>query len=58
MPITTSPGMELIGKSALDLFTDGQVQSECIVALAKKYPSLAAMTPWICRWRPRRSAAR
>ncbi len=44
MPVATFPGAELIQKSALDLFTDGQTQAECIVALARKYPSLAAMT--------------
>ncbi len=44
MPIATFPGAELIQKSALDLFTDGQAQSDCIVALARKYPSLVAMT--------------
>jgi uroporphyrinogen decarboxylase len=44
MPITTSPGMELVGKPVSALFLDGQVQSECIVALAKRYPSIAALT--------------
>jgi uroporphyrinogen decarboxylase len=44
MPITTSLGMELIGKPLGSLFVDGQVQSDCIVALAKKYPSIAALT--------------
>ncbi len=44
MPITTSPGMELLGRPIGDLFVDGQVQSECIVALARKYPSIAALT--------------
>jgi len=44
MPITTSVGMELIGKPLGQIFTDGQVQSECIVALARKYPSVAALT--------------
>jgi uroporphyrinogen decarboxylase len=44
MPITTSLGMELIGKPLGQVFVDGQVQSECIVALARKYPSIAALT--------------
>jgi uroporphyrinogen decarboxylase len=44
MPITTSLGMELINKPLGSLFLDGQVQSECIVALARKYPSIAALT--------------
>jgi uroporphyrinogen decarboxylase len=44
MPITTSPGMELIGKPVGGVYLDGQVQSESIVALARKYPSIAALT--------------
>ena len=44
MPITTSLGMELIDKPLGSLFVDGHVQAECIVALARKYPSIAALT--------------
>lgn len=44
MPITTSLGMELIDRPLSALFVDGQVQAECIVALARKYPSIAALT--------------
>jgi len=44
MPITTFPGMELINKPVSALFVDGQVQSECMAALARKYPSIAALT--------------
>jgi uroporphyrinogen decarboxylase len=44
MPIVTSPGMELVGKPVGTLFLDGQVQAECIIALATKYPSIAALT--------------
>ena len=44
MPIATFPGMEMVQASAVDLFTDGQVQYECIHALAGRYPSIAAMT--------------
>jgi uroporphyrinogen decarboxylase len=44
MPITTSPGLELTGKPVSALFLDGQVQSECVVALARKYPSIGALT--------------
>ncbi len=44
MPITTSLGMELLGQPLGQVFVDGQVQSDCIVALAKKYPSIAALT--------------
>ena len=44
MPITTTVGMELIGKPTGEVYTDGQLQAECIVALARKYPSIAAIT--------------
>ncbi|NLV71713.1 MAG: methylcobamide--CoM methyltransferase [Actinobacteria bacterium] len=44
LPITTSPGLELIDKPISALFGDGQVQADCIVALARKYPSIAALT--------------
>ena len=44
MPITTSLGMELIDRPLAELFVDGQVQGECVVALAQKYPSVAALT--------------
>jgi uroporphyrinogen decarboxylase len=44
MPITTFPGMELINKPVRALFVDGQVQFECVAALARKYPSIAALT--------------
>jgi uroporphyrinogen decarboxylase len=44
MPIVTSPGMELLGKPVGELFLDGQVQADCIQALAVKYPSIAALT--------------
>ena len=38
MPITTSPGMELIGKPLGELFTDGQVQSECMRRSGEEVP--------------------
>jgi uroporphyrinogen decarboxylase len=44
MPITTFPGMTLLGKPVSDLFFDGQVQFECMRALAERYPSVAVLT--------------
>lgn len=44
MPIVTFPGMELLGRPVTDLFFDGQVQFECMEALATRYPSIAALT--------------
>ena len=44
MPITTSGGMELIGKPPGMVYVDGQAQADCIVALASKYPAIAALT--------------
>lgn len=44
MPILTSPGVPLIGASIPELVRDPQVQFRCIEALAKRYPSIAAMT--------------
>ncbi len=43
MPVLTYPGLELTGKKISDLVTNGQIQAECIVALAKKYPSAAGV---------------
>jgi len=44
MPVMTYPGLDLVKKKIMDVITDGQAQFECIEALAKKYPSAAAMT--------------
>lgn len=44
MPLITYPGLELTGKSIMDLVTDGEAQYRCIKALADKYPSIAAVT--------------
>jgi uroporphyrinogen decarboxylase len=44
MPVTTSLGMELIGRPLGQLFTDGKTQADSVVALARKYPSIAALT--------------
>jgi len=44
MPITTFPGMELIGRPVSALFYDGQIQFDCMQALSARYPSIAALT--------------
>lgn len=44
MPITASPGMELIDKPLSALFTDGRVEFESMRALSERYPSLAVLT--------------
>jgi uroporphyrinogen decarboxylase len=44
MPIMTYPGLKLIGKSILDMVTNGEVQYSCIKALSKKYPTIASAT--------------
>lgn len=44
MPILTSPGVPMIGATIPQLVRDPQVQFRCIEALAKRYPSIAAMT--------------
>lgn len=44
MPVMTYPGLDLVKKKIMDVITDGQAQFECIEALAKKYPSAAAVT--------------
>lgn len=44
MPIATFPGMELLGRPVSDLYHNGQVQYECMAALATRYPSIAAVT--------------
>lgn len=44
MPVMTYPGLELINKNIMDVITNGENQAECIEALARKYPSAAAVT--------------
>lgn len=44
MPIATFPGMELLNRPVTDIFFDGEVQVECMRALAERYPSVAALT--------------
>lgn len=40
----TYPGVEMLGKGILDVVRDGVAQAECIIELAKRYPSAAAVT--------------
>ena len=42
IPILTHPGIEMIGKTALDAVTDGKVHAEAIRALNEHYPSAAS----------------
>jgi len=44
MPVMTYPGLTLVNKGIMDVITNGQVQSEAILALASVYPSAAAVT--------------
>jgi uroporphyrinogen decarboxylase len=44
VPVMTYPGLQLTGKSVLDMVTKGEVQYECVKALSDKYPSLGAIT--------------
>jgi uroporphyrinogen decarboxylase len=44
MPIMTYPGLQLAGKSIMDIIQNGDDQFSCIYELSRKYPSAAAMT--------------
>jgi uroporphyrinogen decarboxylase len=44
VPVMTYPGLQLTGKSVLDMVTKGDVQYNCVKALAEKYPALGATT--------------
>ena len=44
LPIMTYPGLGMVGKTVLDVIRDGREQSECIAALSRAYPSIAAVT--------------
>ncbi len=44
MPIMTYPGLELTGRTILQIVNDGQAQFDCIRAVAETYPSIAALT--------------
>lgn len=44
LPIMTYPGLKMVNKTVMDVITNGEAQFEIIEALAKGYPSLAAVT--------------
>lgn len=44
MPIMTYPGLKLVNKTVLEVTKDGKSQAACIEAVARQYPSIAAMT--------------
>jgi len=44
MPIMTYPGLEIVGKSIMEMVTRGEVQYHCIKALSDKYPTIASAT--------------
>jgi uroporphyrinogen decarboxylase len=44
LPIMTYPGLKMVNKGIMDVITDGDNQFACIEALAREYPSAAAVT--------------
>lgn len=44
MPVMTYPGLRHVNKTILDVVRDGEAQAACIEAVAREYPSIAAMT--------------
>ena len=44
MPIMTYPGLNLTGKSVMEMVTNGEIQFQCIQALSARYPSIASAT--------------
>ncbi len=44
LPIMTYPGLELTGHTITDIISNGEAQFECIAAIARRYPTLAAVT--------------
>ena len=44
VPVMTYPGLQLIGKSVIDMVTIGEVQYNCVKALSEKYPAVGAIT--------------
>lgn len=44
LPILMFPGLEITGKTVLDILTNGEDQFEVMQCLAEKYPSIAAAT--------------
>jgi uroporphyrinogen decarboxylase len=44
IPVMTHPGVDLIGKSVLDVVTNGQIHFEALKAVNDRYPTAAATT--------------
>ncbi len=44
MPVMTHPGIEMNGHTVREAVCDGSIHAEAVVALTKKYPSVAACT--------------
>jgi uroporphyrinogen decarboxylase len=44
MPVMTYPGLNIIGKTVLELVTDGEVQYRSLKALSDRYPTVASAT--------------
>ena len=44
MPVMTHPGIELNGNTVREAVSDGRVHAEAVIALAERYPSVAACT--------------
>ncbi|MDR2470445.1 MAG: methylcobamide--CoM methyltransferase, partial [Tannerella sp.] len=44
MPVLSFPGVQLIGKSVIDLVSDGALQAQCMKAIADRYDTLASVT--------------
>jgi uroporphyrinogen decarboxylase len=44
MPVLTYPGLSITGAKVRDIVTRGEIQYECIKALAERYPSVAGST--------------
>lgn len=43
LPVMTYPGLDLIGKTVMDVISSGKEQFQCINALAERYPTEAAV---------------
>lgn len=44
MPIMTYPGLNILGKTVLEMVTDGEVQYRCAKALSDRYPAIGSVT--------------
>jgi uroporphyrinogen decarboxylase len=44
IPIMTYPGLNILGKTVLEMVTDGKVQYQSIKALSDRYPTVASAT--------------